>query len=46
MISCIVLAFYLNANAVMTASVFLAAGIVVCYLNRRGRGIENNVDLT
>jgi len=35
MISCIVLAFYLNANAVMTACVFLAAGVVVYYLNRK-----------
>jgi basic amino acid/polyamine antiporter, APA family len=35
MISCIVLAFYLNANAVMTACVFLAAGIVVYYLNKK-----------
>jgi hypothetical protein len=37
MISCIVLAFYLNANAVMTACVFLAVGIVVYYLNRKGK---------
>lgn len=36
MISCIALAFYLNANAVMTACVFLAGGIVVYYLNKRG----------
>jgi APA family basic amino acid/polyamine antiporter len=37
MISCIVLAFYLNANAVMTACVFLVLGIIVYYLNRRGK---------
>jgi len=34
MISCIILAFYLNVNAVMTACVFLAVGIAVYYLNR------------
>jgi APA family basic amino acid/polyamine antiporter len=34
MISCIVLAFYLNANAVITACVFLVIGIIVYYLNR------------
>ena len=37
LISCIVLAFYLNPNAVMTACVFLAVGIVVYYLNRKGK---------
>jgi APA family basic amino acid/polyamine antiporter len=37
MISCIVLAFYLNANAVMTACVFLVLGIVVYYLNKNRR---------
>jgi APA family basic amino acid/polyamine antiporter len=35
MISCIALAFYLNANAVITACIFLALGIVVYYLNKR-----------
>jgi APA family basic amino acid/polyamine antiporter len=35
MISCIVLAFYLNSNAVMTACVFLVVGIVVYYLNKK-----------
>jgi APA family basic amino acid/polyamine antiporter len=37
LLSCIVLAFYLNANAVMTACVFLAAGIAVYYLNKKGK---------
>jgi basic amino acid/polyamine antiporter, APA family len=37
MISCIIFAFYLNANAVMTACVFLAVGIVVYYLNKKGK---------
>jgi len=37
MISCIILAFYLNANAVITACVFLVIGIVVYYLNKRGK---------
>ena len=41
MISCIVLAFYLNANAVMTACVFLAVGIAVYYLNKRRGRSEN-----
>lgn len=36
MISCIILAFYLNPNAVITACVFLAVGIVVYYLNKSG----------
>ena len=35
MISCIVLAFYLNANAVITACFFLGLGIVVYYLNKK-----------
>ncbi len=35
MISCIVLAFYLNANAVITACFFLALGIVVYYVNNK-----------
>jgi basic amino acid/polyamine antiporter, APA family len=35
LISCIVLAFYLNVNAVMTACVFLAAGVLVYYCNKR-----------
>jgi len=35
MISCVLLAFYLNANAVITACIFLAAGIVVYYLNKK-----------
>jgi basic amino acid/polyamine antiporter, APA family len=37
MLSCVALAFYLNANAVMTAIVFLAVGIVVYYLNRKAK---------
>jgi APA family basic amino acid/polyamine antiporter len=37
MISCIVLAFYLNANAVITAFFFLVIGIVVYYFNKRGK---------
>lgn len=37
MISCIILAFYLNANAVITAFFFLVIGIVVYYLNKRGK---------
>lgn len=35
--SCVVLAFYLNANAVMTACIFLAIGIMVYYVNKRGK---------
>jgi len=35
MISCIILAFYLNANAVITACIFLGLGIVVYYLNKK-----------
>jgi APA family basic amino acid/polyamine antiporter len=38
MISCIILAFYLNANAVITACFFLAVGIVVYYVNKKGKG--------
>jgi basic amino acid/polyamine antiporter, APA family len=37
MISCIILAFYLNTNAVITACFFLAVGIVVYYVNKRGK---------
>jgi len=37
MISCIVLAFYLNTNAVITACFFLAVGIVVYYINKKGK---------
>ncbi|MCK9590441.1 MAG: amino acid permease [Methanoregula sp.] len=37
MISCIILAFYLNANAVITACFFLAVGIVVYYVNKKGK---------
>jgi APA family basic amino acid/polyamine antiporter len=42
LISCIALAFYLNANAVMTACVFLVVGIIVYYLNKKGKpsGLE------
>ena len=36
LISCIILAFYLNVNAVITACVFLGVGMVVYYLNKRG----------
>ncbi|OPY36421.1 MAG: putative fructoselysine transporter [Methanoregula sp. PtaU1.Bin051] len=35
MISCVVLAFYLNANAVITACIFLVLGVIVYYLNKR-----------
>jgi APA family basic amino acid/polyamine antiporter len=42
MISCIVLAFYLNTNAVITACIFLAAGVLVYYLNKRGRLVETS----
>lgn len=35
LISCVVLAFYLNMNAVITAVIFLAAGIAVYILNKR-----------
>ncbi len=35
MVSCIVLAFYLNSNAVITACFFLVIGIIVYYLNKR-----------
>jgi len=37
MISCIILAFYLNTNAVITAFFFLVIGIAVYYLNKRGK---------
>jgi basic amino acid/polyamine antiporter, APA family len=37
MISCIILAFYLNTNAVITACFFLVIGIVVYYLNKKGK---------
>jgi APA family basic amino acid/polyamine antiporter len=37
MISCIVLAFYLNTNAVITAFFFLVIGIVIYHLNKRGK---------
>jgi APA family basic amino acid/polyamine antiporter len=41
LISCIVLAFYLNANAVITACIFLSLGIVVYYLNKkRNEGLK------
>lgn len=36
-ISCIVLALYLNSNAIVTACFFLAIGIIVYYLNKRGK---------
>ena len=36
-ISCLVLAFYLNVNAVITACFFLAAGIIVYYVNKHGK---------
>jgi len=39
MISCIILAFYLNANAVITACFFLAVGIVVYYVNKKGKSV-------
>ncbi|HVP94625.1 MAG TPA: amino acid permease [Methanoregulaceae archaeon] len=35
LISCIILAFYLNSNAVFTAFFFLVIGIVVFYLNKK-----------
>lgn len=37
MISCIILALYLNTNAVITACFFIVIGIGVYYLTRRGR---------
>ena len=41
MVSCIILAFYLNANAVITACIFLGLGIVVYYLNKkRNEGVK------
>ncbi|HQN75742.1 MAG TPA: amino acid permease [Methanomassiliicoccales archaeon] len=36
-IGCIMLAFYLNANAVITAVFFILIGVLVYYLNRRGK---------
>ena len=38
MIGCIVLAFYLNANAIITACFFLAIGILVYYVNKKSSG--------
>jgi APA family basic amino acid/polyamine antiporter len=35
MVSCVVLAFYLNQNAVITACIFLVLGVIVFYLNRK-----------
>jgi APA family basic amino acid/polyamine antiporter len=35
MISCIILAFYLNTNAIITALFFLVLGIIVYYVNKR-----------
>jgi basic amino acid/polyamine antiporter, APA family len=37
MISCIILAFYLNSNAVITACFFLVVGIIVYYVNKKGK---------
>jgi len=37
LISCVILAFYLNTNAVMTACVFLVVGILVYLVNRKRR---------
>jgi APA family basic amino acid/polyamine antiporter len=34
-IGCIVLAFYLNANAIITACFFLGVGIIVYYVNKK-----------
>lgn len=45
MISCIILAFYLNTNAVITAFFFLAIGIVVYYLNKRGKAGSRPTEL-
>jgi basic amino acid/polyamine antiporter, APA family len=45
MISCIVLAFYLNANAVITAFFFLVIGIAVYYLNKRGKAGLKSTEL-
>jgi APA family basic amino acid/polyamine antiporter len=45
MISCIILAFYLNANAVITAFFFLVIGIIVDYLNKRGKAGFRPADL-
>jgi basic amino acid/polyamine antiporter, APA family len=35
MISCIILAFYLNTNAIITACFFLVLGIIVYYVHKR-----------
>ncbi|MFA5346706.1 MAG: amino acid permease [Methanoregula sp.] len=45
MISCIILAFYLNPNAVITAFFFLVIGIVVYYFNKRGKSGFKPADL-
>jgi APA family basic amino acid/polyamine antiporter len=37
LVSCIILAFYLKSNAVLTACVFLAAGILFYYIFRRAK---------
>jgi APA family basic amino acid/polyamine antiporter len=37
LISCVVLAFYLNINAVIIAIIFLMVGIAVYHLNKRGK---------
>jgi basic amino acid/polyamine antiporter, APA family len=37
MISCIILAFYLNSNAVITACFFLVVGIIVYFVNKKGK---------
>jgi len=34
-ICCIILAFYLNVNAIITASFFLAVGVLVYYVNKK-----------
>ena len=35
MIGCIILAFYLNTNAIITACFFLVVGILVYYVNKK-----------
>ncbi|MDD1695500.1 MAG: amino acid permease [Methanoregula sp.] len=35
MISCVILAFYLNTNAIITACFFLAVGIGIYYINKK-----------
>jgi len=37
MISCVILAFYLNSNAVITACFFLVVGIIVYFVNKKGK---------